>query len=182
MTPTRTYIGPPGRRGKAIRRQSTAGSHGVAQPSADSLDKELLEQLHAATLKASDSCFEIKKLCATVLVPTGTLVAIFSGRQLGTAVFVAGLLAVALFWLADSVGFYYQRKLRSVMNSVWERRAERCEEAWEAPNTPRVGPLGSAFNRSMTFYALLGIPITIGLVLYWTGVISTPQTPTGTLS
>src|SRR5436190_23927590 len=44
--------------------------------SPDDLDKDQLDQLHAATLKASDSCFEIKKLCATVLVPTANLVSI----------------------------------------------------------------------------------------------------------
>jgi hypothetical protein len=59
--------------------------------SADELDREQIEQLHAATLKASDSCFELKKLCATVLVPTATVVAVFTDKRLNEAVFIAGL-------------------------------------------------------------------------------------------
>jgi hypothetical protein len=146
------------------------------QVSADNLDKELLDQLHAATLKASDSCFEIKKLCATVIVPTGALVSAFSDRRLGTAVFVAGLLVVVAFWLADSVGYYYQRRLRASMNTIWQRRSGRCEEQWLPPATAQVTALRSAFNGSMTFYLLLAIPIVIGLVLYATGAIASPAT------
>ncbi|MFI7159631.1 hypothetical protein [Micromonospora chalcea] len=145
---------------------------------ADDLDKELIDQLHAATLKASDSCFEIKKLCATALVPTGTLVALFSGRRLTTAVFVSALLVICFFWLADAVGYYYQRRLRAAMDVIWRRRAERCEEGWTPPDTSAASPLKAAFNGSMTFYALLAAPVLLALILYACDVIDSPATVT----
>jgi hypothetical protein len=144
--------------------------------SADGLDKELIDQLHAATLKASDSCFEIKKLCATVLVPTGTLVALFSGRRLSAAVFVSSLLVICFFWLADAVGYYYQRRLRAAMDVIWRRRAERCEEAWAPPNTSAASPIKAAFNGSMTFYVLLATLVLLALLLYAFDVIDSPPT------
>ena len=142
---------------------------------ADDLDKELIDQLHAATLNASDSCFELKKLCATVLIPTGTLVALFSGRRLNMAAFVAGLFVIGFFWLADAVGYYYQRKLRTGMESIWLRRAERCEEPWKPPHTEKVSPVRAAFNGSMTFYALLAIPVLIAMLLYLSDLIASPD-------
>lgn len=135
---------------------------------ADDLDKEQLEQLHAATLKASDSCFELKKLCATVLVPTGTLVALFSiEKKLNLAVFAAGLLVIVAFWLADAVGYFYQRRLRAAMTVIWERRAKNCPGGYDyVPRPNKVGPLGAAFNSSMTYYLILAMLIAAALLLF----------------
>jgi hypothetical protein len=136
-------------------------------PTADELDKELLGQLHNATLKASDACFEIKKLCATVVIPTGTLVAFLSGGRLNPAVFVSALLVVFLFWIADANGYYYQRKLRAKMAAIWEDRGRRCKGGWRnKPDDRAVGPFWSAFNSSQWFYLLVALPILIGLLLY----------------
>jgi len=140
---------------------------------ADNLDRELLEQLHAATLKVSDSCFELKKLCATILVPAGTLVAVFTNRRLDSSVFVAGLAVIVAFWLADSVSYYYQRKLRAMMTPVWERRASRCVPLYtHFPKPASTRPLGAAFNASMIYYLILGLLVLLGLLLFETGVIS----------
>jgi hypothetical protein len=112
---------------------------GDATDIADELDKEQLTQLHNATLKASDTCFELKELCATVLVPAGTLVAVFTDKQLDPAVFVAGLIVVFAFWIADSSAYFYQRKLRRAVHPIWQRRAARCTEAYtDVPNTAAV--------------------------------------------
>ncbi len=54
----------------------------------------------------------MKKMCATLLVATATLVSVFSNRSLTSYVFAAGMAVIVSFWLADSVGFFYQRKLR----------------------------------------------------------------------
>jgi hypothetical protein len=140
---------------------------------AEDLDKDLLDQLHAATLKASDSCFEIKKLCATVLIPTGTLVSVFAAKRLDLSVFVAGILVVALFWLADATSYFYQRRLRNRMSDIWERRAARCDEDWSAnvPQRENIGPLRAAFNSSMIFYAIIASPIILVMILFWIGFI-----------
>lgn len=154
--------------------ESTDG--GSAGPSerlrADDLDKGLIDQLHAATLKASDSCFEIKNLCATVLVPAGTLVSIFSEKKLDSSVFVSGFIVVVLFWLADSTAYYYQRKLRNAMAVVWARRADLCP-SWRAYAPLRV-PINwprACFNESMSFYAIIVIGITMGWIAYLSGLI-----------
>jgi|SRR5215475_7897832 len=149
--------------------EATTGPGGQVEggPTADELDKELLGQLHNATLKASDACFEIKKLCATVVIPTGTLVALLSGGRLNLTVFVLTLLVVLLFWIADANGYYYQRKLRAKMAAVWGDRGRRCRGGWQnKPNDQEVGPFRSAFNGSQWFYILIALPMLIGLVLY----------------
>jgi hypothetical protein len=139
---------------------------------ADDLDREQLEQLHAATLKASDSCFELKKLCATVLVPTGTLVVVFTDKRLNVAVFVAGLLVITAFWLADAVGYFYQRKLRVVMTMIWLRRAARCPGGYDyVPEPRKVGPTRAAFNASMTYYLILAVLVGAAFLLFELGVI-----------
>jgi hypothetical protein len=153
--------------------KTVAGSAGAAEVTADDLDKEQLSQLHNATLKASDSCFELKKLCATVLVPTATLVAVFASQKLNAAVFWAGLLVIGAFWLADSVGYYYQRRLRMAMTPIWQRRAARCAGGYSyAPNPLPVGPLKAAFNSSMLFYLILAVVVVIGYALFELGVIA----------
>jgi hypothetical protein len=146
-------------------------TNNLSSVDADDLDKEQLEQLHAATLKASDSCFELKKLCATVLIPTATLVTVLNGKSLDASVFIAGLLVILTFWLADSVGYYYQRKLRAAMNPIWTRRAQRCTEPWPFGETTSVGPIRAAFNSSMYFYLLLAGLIFVGLALLTFDVI-----------
>ncbi|MFI9504612.1 hypothetical protein [Nocardia sp. NPDC052566] len=143
-----------------------------ADPSADDLDREQIEQLHRATLSASDSCFELKKLCATVLVPTGTLIVLLNDKKLDASVFVAGLLVIAAFWLADAVGYYYQRKLRVAMNSIWVRRAARCPETYNnIPSVCPVGPLRAAFNSSMLYYLILALLVVLAFSLFEAGLI-----------
>lgn len=147
--------------------------------SAETLDKELLDQLHAATLKASDSCFEIKKLCATVVVPVGILVATFSRGQLNPAIFGAGLIVVSVFWLADASAYYYQRKLRNLMAAIWSRRSARLNEEWpHAPREGALGPLRSAFNPSMVFYLFVATAIVVSFFLYKVGAIGEMYAPT----
>ncbi|MFI2473453.1 hypothetical protein [Nocardia xishanensis] len=143
-----------------------------AEPSADDLDREQIEQLHRATLSASESCFELKKICATVLVPTGTLIVAITDKKLDTAVFVAGLSVITAFWLADAVGYYYQRKLRLAMDTIWTRRAARCSEPYShVPSTAPVGILRAAFNASMLYYLILAVLVSIAFALFGAGII-----------
>lgn len=145
----------------------------VGEPTADSLDKDQLDQLHAATLKAADSCFELKKLCATVLVPTGVLVSTFTDKRLDAAVFIAALLVIFAFWMADVVSYYYQRKLREGMEKIWVRRAARCAETYPYSAVKRkVGWLHAAFNLSMVYYWILGSVTLIAFAFYLGGAFT----------
>lgn len=150
--------------------KSQRGAARFETVSADDLDRQEIEQLHAATLKASDSCFELKKLCAVVLVPGATLVSVFTDRRLDSSIFVAGALIVTLFWAADAVGYYYQRRLRVRMRMYVVRRALRCEEPYQVATVPPVNWVGALFNGSMTYYALLYALVSViwlGYVLKW---------------
>jgi hypothetical protein len=144
----------------------------------DALDSVRIDQLHAATLKASDSCFEMKKLCATLLVATGTLVSVFNNKTLSAGVFIAGLAVIASFWLADSVGYYYQRRLRALMDGLILRRGERCEPTYTFKAATGVGWLRAAFNGSMVFYLILAALVSAGWLLWGIGLISAAA-PTG---
>lgn len=163
-----------GARPRSGRTQLTGTPDGTGTAltvTADELDKEQIDQLHAATLKAADTCFELKKLCATVLVPTATLVAVFTERRLDTAAFVAGLLVITVFWLADGVAYYYQRKLRALMSTYWHKRAARCVPPYTAPTISRVSSLGALFNYSMSFYGALAALVGLGWLLFAAGAI-----------
>ncbi|MFF1839311.1 hypothetical protein ACFVXE_34810 [Streptomyces sp. NPDC058231] len=144
----------------------------MSEPTSDSLDKDQLEQLHAATLKASEACLELKKLCAVVLVPVGTLVASFADKRPSGVVFLAGLLVILAFWLADSFSYFYQRKLRGAMIPIWNRRAARCPDAYpHTPTSGAVGPLRAAFNASMAYYLILGALFGVAAGAYSLGLL-----------
>ena len=141
--------------------------------SADDLDLKQLDFLDGATSKASDSCFELKKLCATVLAPTVTVVTILTNKKLDLSVFVVGILVIVAFWLADSVGYYYQKKTRHKMDDVWARLADRCDDKGYSSMVPAKTEeptwSGAAFNVSMAYYALLVGFLFLGLLLFWAG-------------
>lgn len=139
-------------------------------PTEDDLDKDQLDQLHAATLKAAEACFEIKKLCATVLVPTATLVALLSDRILNPALFLSALAVIVVFWMADSVAFYYQRKLRNSMAEIWARRASRCNYS-HIPVAKPLRPIRALFHGSMSYYFALILIVSIAFGLYGLDVI-----------
>lgn len=147
----------------------------TAPDKADELDTLRIDQLHAATLKASDSCFELKKLCATSVVAVGTLISVFTNKALNTGVFAAGLAVIASFWLADTVGYYYQRRLRSIMDRLILARGQRSSPPYVFTPASKVGPLKAAFNGSMVFYLLLAVLVGFAWLLWGTGLItSTP--------
>ncbi|WP_328384627.1 hypothetical protein OHS81_11020 [Streptomyces sp. NBC_00400] len=136
----------------------------------DELDKDQLDQLHAATLKASEACLELKKLCAVILIPVGTLLASFGDKKPGTSVFIAGLLVIIAFWMADSFSYFFQRKLRGVMIPIWQRRAARCPGGYlHVPTSGAVSPLRAAFNASMAYYLILGLLVGIAAWAYSNG-------------
>ncbi|MEU1211201.1 hypothetical protein ACFYSH_09865 [Streptomyces sp. NPDC005791] len=145
----------------------------MSEPTAEDLDKEQLEQLHAATLKASEACLELKKLCAVVLVPVGTIITAFGDKKPGPSLFVAGFLVIIAFWIADSFSYYYQRKLRGLMIPIWRRRAARCtEEYLFIPSSGGVGPVRAALNASMAYYFILGLLFGVAAWAYMAGLLS----------
>lgn len=149
----------------------------------DESDKTSIDQLHKAVLQLSNNCFEIKKLCVTILVAAATLIATFTSRQLDTSIFVAGIIITGFFWILDSQSYYYQEKLRARMKELAEDMAGRrevklsisgvgmplSEEREERTVTARV--VLSGFNESMFFYLALSVLLCALALLYHFGVI-----------
>jgi hypothetical protein len=147
----------------------------------DELDKISIEQLHAVVLELSKNCFELKKLCATILIAASTLLATFTNKQLDPSVFVGGLIIISFFWILDAQSYYYQEKIRARMKTLSEQRARRVN-----PNTIIAGvgmPIAptrtaetrrrrSLFNASMLFYLLLASLDLIVWLSYALGLVN----------
>lgn len=149
---------------------------------ADALDQQQIDQLHAATLQVSGNCFELKKLCATVLVAAGTLIATLSDRELDHALFVGGLVIVAVFWTADAQSYFIQVKLRGRMKELQQIRVQRIAELGsygvdgvglpidaESAKWRRV--VHSFLNASMLYYLLIAVVVASTWVAYGTGLM-----------
>lgn len=91
----------------------------------DELDWKLLDQLHAAVSQISSFCFEIKKLCVTITFIVLTLLAKFTSEKLDHSLFIAGIIIPLCFWFLDSVGYYYQIKLRGTMTNIIKKIISR---------------------------------------------------------
>jgi hypothetical protein len=155
----------------------------------DDIAKLSIDQLHKAVLQFSGNCFELKKLCVTVLVSAGTLIATFTQRQLDTSIFVAGATIILFFWILDAQSYYYQEKLRAEMKNLAEEIAARHKtslvvEGIGMPLTEerenwrvRQRSIHAAFNGSMAFYLLLVLLVLVTGVMYWWGMIASSPVP-----
>lgn len=137
---------------------------------------EQVGQLHAAVLATGANCFELKKLCATVVVPAMVLIQNFlkptadaSGGFLDASFFVAGAVIVIFFWVADAVSFYYQATLRKLMDTVavkWqttEGTNAPVHISWPPSRPQAITARYALFNGSMYFYGAL---IAVDLVVF----------------
>lgn len=140
---------------------------------ADELDWKLLDQLHNAVSQISGFCFEIKKFCVTTTFIVLTLLVKFTSNKLDDAIFVAGFIIPFCFWFLDSIGYYYQVKLRGTMEAIRTNIKERAEiniitnerviskERIEKKLLSKVK--NSFFNNSMWLYVFM---ITIDIIVW----------------
>src|SRR5262245_5614196 len=91
----------------------------------DELDWKLFDQLHGVVSQISSFCFETKKFCVTTEFVVLTLMFKFTADKLDHSLFVAGLVIPLSFWFLDAVGYYYQVKLRGMMESIRVRLGDR---------------------------------------------------------
>jgi hypothetical protein len=146
----------------------------------DDIDQQSITQLHDVVVELSKNCFELKKLCATVLGASMALIATLTVHRLDTAFFMGAVLVIAFFWIADAQSYYYQEKIRIRMKQLQEGLIQR------AGSNVIVDGIGmpvsaaresggrfkrithSAFNGSMTFYyGLLIIDSLMFMAYYW---------------
>lgn len=141
----------------------------------DELDWSLLNQLHAVVLQIGTFCFRTKQVCLTVLVGVVGLIIALTSDKPDTSIFVTGLLIPVCFWFLDSIAYYYQVKLRGVMDGIRDRIHQRHSEgllrgpnaeviANERTNRSSAQRVEDAFfNHSMWLYYFL---IVIDCVLW----------------
>lgn len=157
--------------------------NGTSLETRDKLDEAQIEQLHKAVTQFGANCFELKKLCVTVIFAAATLLATLTAKQLDSAFFVGALIATVVFWLLDAQSYYYQEKLRARMKKLAEEIGVRhrlveytdgvgmpLSEARENRST-FVRAVSALFNWSMFFYLVFACVVAVLLVLYLAGII-----------
>jgi hypothetical protein len=141
----------------------------------DELDWKLLDQLYGVVAQISSFCFETKKFCVTTEFVVLTLMAKFTEDQLDHSIFVAALVISVCFWFLDATAYFYQVKLRGMMESIRQQISSRelvslvtaggtriiAPERANAPRYRRI--LDAAINHSMWLYAVL---ITVDLIAW----------------
>jgi hypothetical protein len=142
----------------------------------DQLDQESVTQLHDVVVELSKNCFGLKKLCATVLGASITLIAGFTLQRIDLAFFIGGAVVIAFFWIADAQSYYYQEKIRIHMKALQQAMMQRSGTnilvdgvgmplSRDRENSPKLKRIvHSIFNASMTFYYGLLI---IDAVMFW---------------
>ncbi|MEO1404424.1 MAG: hypothetical protein AAFV72_24670 [Cyanobacteria bacterium J06635_1] len=134
----------------------------------NSLDKESINQLHEAVLQVSQTCYDIKKLCATIV---GSAVAGVVGLaqvqpdvRIGYPFFLIGTAISAFFWFLDGQNYLLQRKMRLRMKELADDIAKRSGFMLlvdgvgmpiSTKNKQTNLVLQAAFNNSMVFYYML---------------------------
>jgi len=141
----------------------------------DELDWKTFDQLHGAVSQISNFCFETKKFCVTTVFVVLTVLMKFTADRIDHSLFVTGLVILICFWFLDSIGYYYQVKLRATMETIRLRLVKRNTQSLVIPDgTPIISSdrmnlalirrvFRSAINNSMWLYALA---VSIDLMLW----------------
>jgi hypothetical protein len=149
----------------------------------DELDWNLLNQLHNVVLQISTFCFRTKQVCLTVDIAVMGVLIKFTGNTLNDSIFVSGLLIPLGFWFLDSIGFYYQANVRSVMEGIRENLSARnlqsikVEDQFTVIDPKRretkkfIKILVSFVNHSMWLYLFLIIADVLLWIAYSKGLI-----------
>ena len=137
----------------------------------DQIDWKTIDQLHTATIEFSRNCSNIKKICVTLLVASCTLLAKFNNNSLDLSFFIAGFVIPLFFWGLDASSYFYQEKLRGIINDkLNEIKIRNSDDAIKTPEgyvleikrTKDKRLIRSIFNNSMLlYYILIGLDITL---------------------
>ncbi|WP_146016829.1 hypothetical protein [Akkermansia muciniphila] len=136
----------------------------------DYFKEKRIDQLHKATLSISNQTFAIKKMCVFIL--TATLGIMQNFRKENNCSDYSGIILcgtiIMLFYLADSVAYYYQSKLRNLMRKIEleikENNNAYCKDCGQCRENIKLGSKvfpkivllkKSAVNGSHFFYVVL---------------------------
>lgn len=143
------------------------------------IDWKIIDQLHNAVLNFSKNSMQAKKIMFTLL---GIFVAAM--LQKPTMCFIASWFPmvigiVMLFWAFDASTYYYQEKLRAMMNVRFRALKKRYSEVVETdeytlPDSREKGcrVWRSIFNGSVVFYPVIIVVVVVCWVLIEIDVIT----------
>lgn len=130
------------------------------------LDLKLIDQLHSVVLQISNFCFEVKKFCISILFTVIGIILTVTDKKLDHSIFFAGIIIPLSFWGLDSIGYYYQTKLRQQMGKISHKLLNSNGTTLISSNLYQSIPLKiegkekvsvseSFFNHSMWMYFIL---------------------------
>lgn len=145
----------------------------------DKIDWKKIDQLHNATVNFSKSSLEIKKLLFVVIGISTPLIINLSDNKLDASLFISLYIILIPFWIFDSYTYYYQKKLRATMDSLFieirNRNTDNTSDVFETELQTMSQIkliLRALFNLShICFYGVLLVLITLVLILYLCGII-----------
>ncbi|MCW5204707.1 hypothetical protein VU10_05065 [Desulfobulbus sp. US1] len=121
----------------------------------DEIDFAKADQMHAAALQISKTCFDFKKLCVSFLGAAMVFLFKFTNKHFDHSLFVVGLILILGFWISDATAYYYQKSLRHGISEQFKQIANRNQiNNMSESSTPNV--IESLFNPSMSLYYILG--------------------------
>lgn len=147
----------------------------MEEPIKIELNLKQIDQLHNVTLQFSNFCFEIKKTCIATIFIVLTFVVTFTKKELDLSIFIISYITVICFWLLDSTAYFYQVKLRIMMNGKFSKVLTLSGQTPENDATIEESRsnesflkklFSSPFNASMILYYILLALNTIGLILF----------------
>ncbi|MGI2897052.1 hypothetical protein [Vibrio alginolyticus] len=139
---------------------------------ADEMDWAEVDQLHEATLKISQNCFEFKKLCVAVTGIAAVALGKLTSNTLDPSYFVVPFLVAFGFWIADFTAYYYQRVTRKRMNIRLQAIASRNQLSTDNISIVNVSWGNAMFNLSMSLYFVLMSLSVVGFILFSQGRIA----------
>lgn len=128
----------------------------------DEIHWNKISQLHEATLQISNSCFEFKKLCVSLIGISVIFLGKIMGTDLDSSYFFVPLLICIGFWIADSTAYYYQRVTRNNMTKLFKSIADDNELTDLNLSEIEVNWKMSLFNNSMSLYYVFIVFLFIG--------------------
>ena len=148
----------------------------------DKIDWKIIDQLHSATSTFSSASIEMKKMFFILLGITIPLLIKLTDNKLDISLFVTIYVISITFWYLDSFTYFYQEKLRSLMdnkiNKIRERNKEKLflSEAGkyeikgftiEASRTNKGRVWRSITNTSVRLYPIVILINTILLMMFF---------------
>ncbi len=150
----------------------------------DEIDWKIIDQLHNATLNFSNKSLEVKKLfVASISIVIPSILKI-TKESLDLSIFVTLYCLIVIFWLLDSYTNYYQVKLRGKMDKKFEEILKRnngkkieCSVEYdeftiEKDRVDSIKIVDILFSKSHLIYLLFLISNTLGIILFFGGVIA----------